>query len=148
MNTRSLTITLAALVAASVGAQETDNLEIETLDLTMELMPEGATLPEAVTRVIELPAAAAGAARASSSDGLDAANAARERREAGLETAAEAREQGRERAQQAQEEAGRGPPDWPPGPPAGAAPPELPGDLPGGPPEGAGPPETPGPPGN
>ena len=73
----------------------------------MVLMPENATLPDAVTRVIELPAAAAEAARENAARGLDEANAAREP-ETGLENAAAASEQGRETAQQNREDRGRG----------------------------------------
>jgi hypothetical protein len=133
-------------VAAAAVAQE-DNADIETLDVTITLLPEGATTPEAVTRIIELPAAANDSARQRSADGIQRANDARGNRQDGLDTAAEARESGRalgqqmrERAQEDRENAGRG------GPPDGAGPQSPPG--PPGPPNGPpGPPQTPGPPG-
>jgi hypothetical protein len=138
-----------ALLANAVMAQENEAPGIETLDLTMELMPEGATRPDAITRIIELPAAAAEAARENSARGIDSANSARERGEPANETAEAARERGREQAQQSREDRGRGG-----GPPEGAGPPEVPGGgqpgggpRGGGPPENPGPPETPGPPG-
>jgi hypothetical protein len=119
---------------------------IDTLDLTMTLMSEGATRPEAVTRIIELPAAAAAAAEENAAAGLERANQARgANRASGLDVAAEARENGqaiaqemREQAQENRENAGRGRPD-------SASPPE---DLPGPPENLPGPPDVPGPPGN
>lgn len=147
-NRFSLAVSLALLANAAI-AQENEDPGIETLDLTMELMPEGATRPDAVTRIIELPAAAAEAARENSARGIDEANSARARGEPANETAEAARERGREQAQQGREDMGRGG-----GPPEGAGPPELPGNgepggggRGGGPPENPGPPETPGPPG-
>ena len=137
MNIRMLKLFAASmlLVALNAQAQEDSAPPIETLELTMELMPEGATRPDAVTRVIELPAAAAEAARENSVRGLVEANAARENREAGLAIAEGASERGRDQAQQDRENAGRGPPeDLPNGPPE---------DLPNGPPS-----DRPGPPGN
>jgi len=137
-----LTALLAFVAPINVSAQEDSGESIETLDLTMKLMPEGASLPEAVTRVIELPPAVVDAARENAASGLGQANAGRENRQAGLDRAAEAGEQGRERAQEVREDVGRGgrgPFDAdPPGPP------NLPGDQPGP----GGPPDTPGPPGN
>jgi hypothetical protein len=128
-----------ALVAATVAAQENAETPDDTLDLTMVLMPEGATLPDAVTRVIELPAAAVAASEAA------AANAA-----PGLDTANEAREQGRERAQQSREDAVRGPPEWAGGPGGRGREggPDLPDTGRGNRPDDAGPPETPAPPGD
>jgi hypothetical protein len=146
----TLAITLTVLAAGVASAQDEDTTKVETLDLTMTLMPPGATLPDAVTRVIELPAAVTEeAVRENAARGLDQANAARERREDGLATAAEAGEQGRERAQDARENMGRGGPgfDGPPGPPD--VPGNSAGDPPGGgPPDSPGPPDVPGPPGN
>jgi len=124
------------LLSANGQAQEDPGPAIETLELTMELMPEGATQPDAVTRIIELPAVVAEAARENSVRGLAEANAARENQDAGLEIAEEAQERGRDQAQQDREDAGRGPPD-------GFDPPGRPDDLPGGPPD-----NGPGPPGN
>lgn len=140
MNCRKLIIAGIALVALPVSAQEGAD-DGDALDLTMVLMPENATLPDAVTRVIELPAAAAEAARENAARGLEEANAARER-ETGLENAAAASEQGRETAQQNREDRGRGASEG-----RGAGPPDS-----GGPPDdgsgrGNGPPGTPGPPG-
>jgi hypothetical protein len=139
-----LVVACTALVAFNVLAQEDPDPPIETLELTMELMPEGATQPDAITRVIELPAAVAEAARENASRGLAEANAARERREAGLTIAAEARERSSEQAQQDRENAGRGPPDR--GDIPGA--PDVPGNPPGDPPGRGGPPNGSGPPGN
>jgi hypothetical protein len=141
-------ISIACLVAlgATTAFAQDDDPGIETLDLTIALMPEGASLPEAVTRVIELPAAVTSeATRENAARGLDQANGRLERREAGLEKAFEASQVGRENAQQGREDVGRGPPDWAgsPGTPETPVtdPPGPPADLPG-------PPETPGPPGN
>ena len=134
---RFLVVVSLVLIATHAGAQESSDAPDDTLDLTMVLMPEGATTPDAVTRVIELPAAAA-----------EAAPVAAESSAEGLDTANEAREQGRERAQQGREDAVRGPPDWAGGPEGrgrggndGIAPPT---DPPGNRPDDAGPPETPG----
>jgi len=145
MRSRLLFACLAALAATTALAQD-DDPGIETLDLTIALMPEGATLPEAVTRIIELPAAVTSeATRENAARGLDQANGRIERREAGLEKAAEASQVGQEHAQQGREDVGRGPPDWAgsPGTPETPVtdPPGPPADLPG-------PPVTPGPPGN
>ena len=136
----AVTAATATLAAPRAYAQERDAEEaVETLDVTMTLMPEGTTLPDAVTRLIELPDAAAEAARESAAQGLETANEARANRDAGLGVAAEARENGREfgqevreQAQENSENAGRG------GRPDAAGPPEVPG-----PPE-----NLPGPPGN
>lgn len=157
MRTRLMSALLASLLAGGAMAQENDETPVETLDLTMELMPEGATQPDAVTRIIELPAAAAEAARENAARGLDTANAAREARGDGNGSVAEeASERGLERAQQVREDIGRGRPDGA-GPPEDLAPTDLPGDGPGGepgdgpgggPPDNPGPPETPGPPGD
>ena len=130
-----------ALIALPVCAQE-GAADSDALDLTMVLMPENATLPDAVTRVIVLPAAAAEAARENAARGLDRANDARDR-ETGLENAAEAGEQGRERAQQNREDRGRGASEG-----RGGGPPDPPGPSGDGPGRGNGPPGTPGPPGN
>jgi hypothetical protein len=140
MDCRKLIVAGIALVALPVSAQE-GAADSDALDLTMVLMPENATRPDAVTRVIELPAAAAEAARENAARGLDEANAARER-ETGLENATAASEQGRETAQQNREDRGRGASEGRGGgPPDGGGPPEN------GSGRGNGPPETPGPPG-
>jgi hypothetical protein len=140
-------------------AHAQDDDAIETLDVTMQLLPEGATLPDAVTRVIELPPAARANAIENAARGLDTANAARSAENPGRDNAAEARERGRDHAQEVRENVGRGraddtpgngPPDGVPGPPAAGGPPEsLP--TPPGPPDGVeppgrggGPPSTPG----
>jgi hypothetical protein len=82
----------------------------ESLELTMTLLPEGATGPASVISTIELPPQARAGDRGDAAS--DTAAQARERREFGLDTAAEARELGREfgldRAEQAREDAGRG----------------------------------------
>ena len=106
-----------AQVAENSGSDGGD----QSLDLTMTLLPEGATLPDAVTRVIELPEAASDRARDSANPGLESADNARERRDTGLEIAADAIEGGREfgqamreQAQESRENAGRAdPPDRP-----------------------------------
>lgn len=134
MNTQMLRLTAIVLLLSAVTAPAQDESAppTEALELTMELMPEGATTPDAVTRVIELPAAVAEAARENAARGLAEANAARDNRDSGLENAEAARERGRDQAQQDRENAGRGRPE----------------DLPGGPPGGGGPPsDPPGPPG-
>jgi hypothetical protein len=135
----AVTAATMTLVAPRAYTQEDDADGVETLDVTMTLMPEGATLPDAVTRLIELPDAAAETARESAAQGLETANEARANRDAGLGVAGEARENGREfgqevreQAQENSENAGRG------GRPDPAGPPEVPG-----PPE-----DLPGPPGN
>jgi hypothetical protein len=140
MHWNKLIVAGIALVATAAGAQEGAQ-EDDALELTMVLLPENATLPDAVTRVIVLPEAASATAEENAASGLDQANAARERREDGLENAAEASETGREHAQQNREDRGRG---------AANGPPEQPGppDSPAGGPGQGGPPETPGPPGN
>ena len=130
-----LLLVAVGLLIPAAQAQDAEPPPIETLELTMTLMPEGATLPESVTAIIELPATAAEAARENAARGLDRANAARAGRPELPDNAADAGEQGRERAQQARENAGRGPSDAP-----GSG---------GGPPPSAGPPaDVPGPPGN
>lgn len=131
-----LGIALAGSLCGSVAAaQEPAADTVDALELTMTLLPEDATTPDAVTRTIQLPDAAALRA---APPGLEQANDARERRAGGRETAAEARERGREfgrqvaeQAQEGRENAGRGPggqrPDRPepnvPGPPEDRGPP-------------------------
>lgn len=147
-------VTLAlALTVAALPAHAQDDDTIETLDVTMQLLPEGATLPDPLTSVIELPPAARDTAAENAARGLERANAARAAENPGRETAAEARERSRENAQEARENVGRGrgngPPDGVPGPPqAGGPPDDLP--TPPGPPDdieppgrGGGPPSTP-----
>jgi hypothetical protein len=148
MDVNKLIVAGLALVATAAGAQE-GAADDDALELTMVLLPENATLPDAVTRVITLPDAASEAAAENAASGLDQANAAREaareRREDGLENAAEASEAGRERAQQNREDRGRGAANGlndSTGPPDSPAPPD------GGPGQGGGPPDTPGPPGD
>jgi hypothetical protein len=144
-------LALAGAISA-LPAQAQDDAPIETLEVTMQLLPEGATLPDAVTRVIELPPAARDTAAENAAKGLDRANAARAAENPGRETAAEARERGRDNAQEARENIGRGrgngPPEDVPGPPqAGGPPDDLP--TPPGPPDDVEPPgRGGGPPGN
>ena len=144
MKTRNALMTTAAVLLAIAPtwarAQNELGADIDALDVTMELMPEGATLPEAVTRVIELPEAVPETARQSAAQGLETANQARTNAQAGLAIATEARERGLEHAQENREDAGRGPPDWA-GPPGGG--PGGPADTPSGPPDDApgGPPD-------
>lgn len=128
------------LPMAPAIAQEANETEAaaDALDLTMTLLPEGATTPDAVTRTIELPDPAALRA---APPGLERADEARTGREAGLANAAEARERGRQMSEQAQEQREN----------TGRA-----GDRPGGPPgerpdpgsDRPGPPDDRGPPGN
>jgi hypothetical protein len=138
---RKATIVLISLLfygPVAFAQEEGEDGAVETLDVTMRLMPEGATLPDAVTKVIELPAAAADQAREEAASGLETANEARDSHGAGQ--AAEAAEQGRERGQQMREQAqenrenaGRGePPATPPGGPSGP-PGSPPANPPGGP---------------
>lgn len=133
-----LLLALGVLLAGAAGAQQPadDEPVPRELEVTMTLMPEGAREPEAVTRVIELPAAASARAAEASEHGLSRADAAREARQEGLDRAAEAREKGRElgeeiaeQARENREDAGRGrppepppggPPQDPPGPPDGS----------------------------
>ncbi len=129
---------MAVGVAADEGADAVETPPspppalTESLELTMTLLPRGATGPEAVVRTIPLPAPVRAGVRA---DGTEAAEQARQRRQDGLDTATEARELGREfgqqRAEQAREDAGRGSDRRPdtrsspenPGPPGQAGPP-------------------------
>jgi len=146
MDCRKLIVIGIALVALPVSAQE-GAAGSDALDLTMVLMPENATLPDAVTRVIELPAAAAEAARENAVRGVDEANTARER-DNGLENAAEAGERGRERAQENREDRGRGASEGRGGGPPDDGPGRGNGPAEDGPGRGNGPPETPAPPGS
>jgi hypothetical protein len=112
----------------------------DNLELTMTLLPETATVPDAVTKTIELPAPASEQAGEHSASGTATANQSRERREAGLDTAAAAREQGRQFGQDMAAEAQQNREDHahgnPPSPPDHPAPPDHPS-----------PPNPPGPPG-
>ena len=138
-------LSLAFLLSAGLAdAQGTDEDPGDEGELTITLIPDPeADLPEAVTKTIELPEFASDEGRTNSADGLEIANEARNRRQAGLDTAADARERGAEfgadmaeAAQENRENAGRGSaPDRPDLP-------DLP-DLPDGP----NPPNPPGPPG-
>lgn len=128
-----LILVMIGMLIPVAWAQDDDE-QVETLDLTMTLMPEGATLPDAVTRIIELPASAAEAARQNAVRGLVRANSATGRGDDGAEGAEQAGEQGRERAQQAREDAGRGPAELPEAagsPPGQGADPPAPPDPPG-----------------
>ncbi len=123
---------MAVGVAAEEGADAAETPPspppalTESLELTMTLLPRGATGPEAVVRTIQLPAPARAGARA---DGAETAEQARQRRQDGLDAATEARELGREfgqqRAEEAREDAARGRdlrPDVP-SPPGNSGPP-------------------------
>jgi hypothetical protein len=131
---RNFTLIFVSSLFGAVALAQDARPPVETLDVTMRLMPAGATLPDAVTKVIELPPAAGDQATESSSQGLETANEARAER--GNPEAAERGEQGRERGQQMREQAqenrenaGRGG-----GPPESPGPPDTPGGPPGGPP--------------
>lgn len=126
---RTAALLAGGLLVSAVAFAEDDAVP-EELELTMTLMPVNAELPDAVTRTIELPAAASGEAVEASERGLSTADEARQNRRAGLDTAAEARERGQElgeamaeQARENREDAGRG--DPPATPPAGP-----PDDLP------------------
>jgi hypothetical protein len=145
MRYRGLFAVLFALAALSFRlpafAQENSSDTDENLELTMTLLPEAATLPDAVTKTIELPEPASETGADSSAQGLATANEARDHSDqsdhsdAGLETAAEARERGRDlgqdmaaEAQQNREDQGRGtPPEESPPPPDHPTPPNPPG---------------------
>ena len=128
---RNCALILMSLLCGSAALGQEPSTPVETLDVTMQLMPAGATLPDAVTKVIELPAAASDDAEEASSEGLDTANEARgdkgpppgaDAGEQGRERGQQMREQAHEQAQENRENAGHhGPPDspGPPGPPGG-----------------------------
>ena len=132
-NLRAAAVLGACVLGAAAFAEEPPDGEPvqEELELTMTLMPADAELPEAVTRTIELPPAAAARGVEASEPGRSRADGARGNRQEGQDAAAEARERGREfgeamaeQARENREDAGRGdPPETPPG-----GPPE---DLPG-----------------
>lgn len=134
---RASLVALLALGAVVAQAQDgSEQGEVTDFELTITLLPRGATEPEALTRRIELPPTAQAGAAA---QGLSRANEARGRREAGLDTAIDAVEQGREHGQamreqaaEARENAGRGEPPEPPRRPD-VGPPDSPGnpDSPG-----------------
>jgi hypothetical protein len=134
-----LLVVAAATLAAPRAYTQEDGADqgVETLDVTMTLMPEGATLPDAVTRVLELPEAAAETARDSAAHGLETANQARGNAPA-LGEGGDARENGREFGQEVREQAQQNREDVGRGSPETAGPPDVPG-----PPE-----KSPGPPGN
>jgi hypothetical protein len=136
MNTKVL---MAFLFTLSLGTgsaltQEPGADQSESLELTMTLLPEKATQPDALTKTIELPTPASPTAVEKAAAGLAKANESRERREAGLDTAAEARERGREfgqdmaaEAQENRENSGRGNAPDHPQPPEHPTPPDSPG---------------------
>lgn len=143
------------LTSGSVNAQDTDENVGDEGELTMTLIPDAnADLPEAVTRMIELPESASDEGRANSAGGLETANDARTRRQAGLDTANDAKERGREfgadmaeAAQNNRANAGRGAtPDRPNFPDLPDLPDSVPDSVPDLP-EGPNPPNPPGPPG-
>jgi hypothetical protein len=133
--TTLLAVCVAAATTLGAGAASAQPARNDSLDLTMVLLPEGATGAEEISRRIELPPAAA--SRDDNARGEPPGDAGN-----GSETAEEARERGREfgrdvanEAQENRENAGRGngnepgpPPDR--GPPDNAGPPGSP-DSPG-----------------
>ena len=133
INTQIIALAAVVLVLAAGRSQADD-----TGELTMTLITNpDAELPEAVTKILELPAAASAAGMDNSAKGQDAANGARESRDKGLENAAEARERGSEfgqdmadSARENRENRGRS------SPPSPHAPPSPPNGPPGGPPQG------------
>jgi len=111
-NIAAFAIATTLLLAGGMGhAQDSSTAggaDDDTLELTMTLLPEGATLPDAVSKVISLPEVAADAAGEHEGEGLGKVNEAREARaggDEGLERAAEPREDGREFGQQMREQA-------------------------------------------
>ena len=136
------TMLLGSIWVQAQEAEDTDGGRVDqNLDLTMTLLPEGATKPDAITRVITLPDVAFDQAGDNASQGLETADDARARREAGLQTAADAIEGGREfgqsmreQAQENRENRGRGDPPAPPDSPGAPNPPGRPPGNPPGPP--------------
>lgn len=128
IGSRAVLVMAACFIGTAVLGQEPPDDEAvpEELELTMTLMPANAELPEAVTKTLELPPAAAARGAEASEPGRDRAGDARGSRQEGLDTAAEARERGlelgeamAEQARENREDAGRGdppatPPDGPP----------------------------------
>lgn len=160
--TRSIAVFAAAgclVLGAAVHAQDANDSgkDADNLDVTMTLLPEGAKLPDAVTRTIKLPPAASGhAASDHAASGLGTANANRTRRENGLKTAEEARAEGRDLGQEMRQQAaeqrenaerGKGPDNA--GPPGrggtnpGSSPPDHPNPPAGTPPASTPPASTP-----
>lgn len=129
-----LTMLLAATVAAGPVAAQSATAPDDELELTMTLLPESATEPDAVTKNIELPAPASDQGVAKSADGTANANQAHEGRDSGLANAAEAQERGRDigqtiaaEAHDNREDQGRGNAPEPPSPPDHPVPPNPPG---------------------
>ena len=50
---RNFALVLVSLLCGSAALAQEPGNPVETLDVTMRLMPPGATLPDAVTKVIE-----------------------------------------------------------------------------------------------
>ncbi len=128
-------VSISMCFAQSLRAQEARGTG--NLDLTMKLLPEGATSAEPITRQIELPATPPSSAGNDKDQG--AKSSPIEGAGTGRDTAAEARERGREfgqdvaeQARENRENAGRGrgstgPPATPPGRPDGVpGPPSTP----------------------
>jgi len=133
INTQSLALLAVVLVFATGQSQADDEGE---LTMTLITNPD-AELPEAVTKTLELPAAAAAAGMDNSSKGQGIANGARDKRAKGLDKAADAQERGSEfgqdmadSARDNRENRGRSNPPIPPTPPG------SPNGPPGGPPQG------------
>ena len=128
MNIKKMIICCTALLLSANIAWAQDDGEAES---TIRLMGVAeASLPDAVTKEITLPAAVAEdkAAVENAARGLEKANENRQRREEGLSTADEARERGAEMAGEAQENReNRGRSEDRPEPPANPGPPGPPG---------------------
>lgn len=124
MNIRKMIICCTALLLSANIAWAQDDGEAES---TIRLMGAAeASLPDAVTKKITLPAAVAEdkAAVENAARGLEKANENRQRREEGLSKADEARERGAEMAGEAQNNReNRGRSDDRPEPPANPGPP-------------------------
>ena len=106
-----------------VHAQDANDsgTDADSLDVTITLLPEGATQPDAVTNPIKLPDSIPSQSRAAP-PGLGKANDNKDRRAQGLATAEEARAQGsefgqemRQQAAEQRENAERGKPSDTPG---------------------------------
>lgn len=145
------------VLGAPVHAQDANDsgTDADSLDVTITLLPEGATQPDAVTKTIKLPDSIPSQSRAAP-PGLGKANDNKDRRAQGLATAEEARAQGSEFGQEMRQQAaeqranaerGKGPGDA--GPPGqggtnpGSSPPDHPTPPAGTPPTSTPPSGTP-----
>lgn len=114
------------VLGAPVHAQDANDsgTDADSLDVTITLLPEGATQPDAVMKTIALPKKLSDTAAShnATQQGLEKANQRQDRRAQGLATAEEARAQGsafgqemRQQAAEQRENAERGKPSDTPG---------------------------------